>query len=169
MLRFRQRAAEGLQIGDLFRTSRTFTADDVLLFAKVSQDYNPVHFDPRFAGARNFPAPICHGLLAASTATEIGGQIGWLATAMSFRFKAPVFVGETITCTWVITALDQNGRAQASVTITKENGVTVIETEISGIVPGLEARKVLRQMLAEGDPTNKLTDGQQEEPSKAGI
>jgi 3-hydroxybutyryl-CoA dehydratase len=36
----------------------------------------------------------------------------------------------------------------------------VIEAEINGIVPGLEERKVLRQMLSEGDPTNKLKDTQ---------
>ena len=94
-------------------------------------------------------------------ATEIGGQIGWLASGMNFRFKGPVYVGETITCNWVITAIDLNGRAKASVTITKEDGFSVIEAEIGGIVPGLEERKVLSQMLSEGDPTNGPTDTQQ--------
>jgi len=160
MAGFRELVAEGFQVGDTFRTSRTFTEDDVALFARISRDYNPVHFDARFAKAKNFSAPICHGLLAASLATEIGGQIGWLASSMNFRFKGPVYVGETITCTWVMTAIDQNGRAKASVTTTKEDGAAVIEAEINGIVPGLEERKVLRQMLSEGDPTNKLTDTQ---------
>jgi len=155
MAGFRERAAEGLQVGDTFRTSRTFTEDDVIRFARISRDYNPVHFDARFAKAKNFSAPICHGLLAASLATEIGGQIGWLASSMNFRFKGPVYVGETITCTWVMTAIDQKGRAKASVTTTKEDGATVIEADISGIVPGLEERKVLSQMLSEGDPTNE--------------
>ena len=166
MVGLRERAAEGLQVGDSFRTSRTFTDDDVIRFAKISRDYNPVHFDARFAKARNLPAPICHGLLAASLATEIGGQIGWLASGMNFRFKGPVYIGETITCSWVITARDQNGRAKASVTITKEDGVSVIEAEIGGIVPGLEERKVLSQMLSEGDPTNGPTDTQQSPAAK---
>jgi len=130
----------------------------VVLFARISRDYNPVHFDARFAHARDFSGPICHGLLAASLATEIGGQIGWLASAMILRFKAPVYVGEAITCRWVITAIDQTGRAEASVTLTRqEDGVTVIEGEISGIVPGVEERRVLSQMLREEDPTNGLT------------
>jgi 3-hydroxybutyryl-CoA dehydratase len=158
MTGFRQRAAEGLQAGDTFRISRTCTDDDVVRFARITRDYNPVHFDARFVKARNLPAPICHGLLTASLVTEIGGQIGWLASAMNFRFKGPVYVGETITCSWVITAIDQNGRAKASATITKEGGTTVIEAEISGIVPGVEERKVLSQMLSEGDPTNGLID-----------
>jgi len=160
MVGFRERAAEGLQVGDSFRTSRIFTDDDVILFAQITRDYNPVHFDARFAKAKNFSAPICHGLLVASLATEIGGQIGWLASAMNFRFKGPVYVGEAITCSWVMTAIEKNGRAKASVTVSKEDGATVIEAEISGIVPGLEERKVLSQMLSEGDPTNGLTDTQ---------
>ena len=167
MVSFRGRAAEGLQVGDSFRTSRTFTDDDVIRFAKISRDYNPVHFDARFAKARNLRAPICHGLLAASLATEIGGQIGWLASAMNFQFKGPVYVGEKVTCRWVITAIDQNGRAKASVTLTKEDGATVIEAEIGGVVPGVEERKVLSQMLSEGDPTNGLTDTQQSRAAKA--
>jgi 3-hydroxybutyryl-CoA dehydratase len=160
MVGFRERAAEGLQVGDSFRTSRTFTDEDVTLFAKVSKDYNPVHFDARFAKVRKFPRVICHGLLAASLLTEIGGQIGWLASAMNLRFKGPVYVGEAITCNWVITAKDQKGRAKASVTITKEDEVPVIEAEISGIIPGLDERKVLSQMLSEGDPTNGLNTQQ---------
>ena len=166
MIGLRERAAEGLEVGDSFRTTRSFTDDDVASFAKISRDYNPIHFDARFAKAWNFSAPICHGLLAASLVTEIGGQIGWLASAMNFRFKGPVYVGETITCNWVITAMDQKGRAKASVMITKDDGVTVIEAEIGGIVPGLEERKVLSQMLSEGDPTNGPNDTQQSPATK---
>ena len=163
----RERAAEGLEVGDSFRTTRSFTDSDVALFAQISRDYNPIHFDTRFAKARNFPAHICHGLLAASLVTEIGGQIGWLASVMNFRFKGPVYVGETITCNWAITAIDQRGRGKASVTITKEDGVTVIEAEIGGIVPGIEERKVLSQMLSEGDPTNGPNNTRQSPAAKA--
>jgi len=42
----------------------------------------------------------------------------------------------------------------------------VIEAEISGIVPGLEERKVLSQMLSEGDSTNRLSDTQQSRAAK---
>ncbi len=157
MAGLRERAADGLHVGDAFSTSRTFTEDDIIRFAGISRDYNPVHVDARFAKAWNFTAPICHGLLVASLATEIGGQIGWLASAANFRFKGPVYAGETITCSWTITAIDQNGRAKASVTYAKEDGVAVIEAELGGILPGDEERKVLRQMLSEGDPTNGLT------------
>jgi 3-hydroxybutyryl-CoA dehydratase len=78
-----------------------------------------------------------------------------------------VYVGATITCSWVITAIDQNGRAKASVTNTKEGGVTVLEAEISGIAPGVQERIVPGQMLSLGDPTNGLTGTQQSWALKA--
>ncbi|WP_027370061.1 MaoC family dehydratase [Desulfovermiculus halophilus] len=161
MAGLRERAAEGLQVGDSFQTFRTFTNDDVLRFARISRDYNPVHFDARFAAARNFSAPICHGLLVASLITEIGGQIGWLASAFNLRFKGPVYVGERLRCTWVITEIDPQGRATASVTITKQDGVKALEAEIGGIVPGGEAQTVMGQLIDEGDHTNGPHNTQQ--------
>lgn len=50
--------------------------------------------------------------------------------------------------------------------ITKEDGAMVIEAEIGGIVPGFEERKVLRQMLSEGDPTNGQIDTQKSPAAK---
>ncbi len=157
MMTPRARAACGLRAGDAFTVSRTLNFEDVVRFAEASRDYNPVHFDERFARAKNFTAPICHGLLAASLVTEIGGQIGWLASGMNFRFKAPVYVGETVTCKLKIMEIDPKGRARASATLTKQDGATVIEAELIGIVPGKAERKVLGEMLSEGDPTNPIT------------
>ena len=169
MMSFRERAAAGLKVGDAFTTSRTFTDEDLTRFARISRDYNPVHFDDRFAKARNFPAPVCHGLLAASLVTEIGGQIGWLASAMSFRFKAPVYVGDTVTCRFIITEIDQKGRAKASAALVNQAGAMVIEVELGGLVPGKEERKAISEMLSEGDPTNGLNQAGQPRRLKAGA
>ena len=159
MITPREKAAAGLRVGDSFGTSRALTHDDLVRFADISRDYNPVHFDHRFAKARKFTGPVCHGLLAASLVTELGGQIGWLASRMSFRFKRPVYVGDTVTCTFEITAIDENGRAQATATLMNQDGITVIEAEIGGVVPGEVERRILREMLSEGDPTNMLAHG----------
>ncbi|RPJ77483.1 MAG: MaoC family dehydratase [Desulfobacteraceae bacterium] len=164
----RERAAHGLQIGDVFTVSRTLASEDIVRFAEVSRDYNPVHFDERFARVKNFTAPICHGLLAASLVTEIGGQIGWLASGMNFRFRGPVYVGETVTCTLTITEIDSRGRARADALITNQGGIVVIEAQIRGIVPGEAERKVLGEMLVEGDPTNRIAAGSQAEKRAPG-
>lgn len=154
MENLRRRAIGGLRKGDSFTVSRTFSADDIQQFAQISRDYNPVHLDVPYAELRNFKAPISHGLLTASLLTEIGGQIGWLASGMSFRFKRPVYVGETTTCHWIIADIDERGRARAEITIANPEGVIVLEAETTGVLPGEKERARLTEMLAEGDPTN---------------
>jgi acyl dehydratase len=151
----RQKAIAGLKPGDSFTVSRTFTEQDTIAFADNSRDYNPVHFDDRFASAKNFRARICHGLLVASLATEIGGQIGWLASGMNFRFKRPVYFGDTIECSMTITEIDDRNRAKAEAVFKNQQNEIVIEADVTGIVPGLPERRVMGAMLAEGDPTNK--------------
>jgi 3-hydroxybutyryl-CoA dehydratase len=73
---------------------------------------------------------------------------------MTFHFKKPVYVGDTITCHWVITDMDEKGRATAAITMTNEDDIIVLEAETSGVVPGMKEREILMQMLCEGDPTN---------------
>lgn len=150
----RERAAEGLQAGDRFTVIRCFSEDDIRQFAQISRDYNPVHCDTGYAGLRGFKAPIAHGLLTATLLTEVGGQIGWLATGMSFNFKRPVYAGEQITCHWLVTGIDERGHARAEVRIFNAEGMTVLEATTSGVLPRTEERERLTQMLSEGDPTN---------------
>jgi 3-hydroxybutyryl-CoA dehydratase len=138
--------------------SRTFTEQDTVAFAEVSRDFNPVHFDDRFAEAKNFRGRICHGLLVASLLTEVGGQIGWLASGMNFRFKRPVYFGDTIECCFTISELDERNRAKAEVFKNQENEV-VIEAQVTGIVPGAGEKRILEAMLAESDPTNGVRRG----------
>jgi 3-hydroxybutyryl-CoA dehydratase len=128
----------------------------MIAFAHITRDYNPVHFDPRFSGAKGFNARICHGLLVGSILTEVGGQIGWLASVMNFRFKQPVYFDETITCRFTITAIDERRRARAEVVYLNAEGYIVLEAELEGILPDDSERRILAAMVAEGDPTNKL-------------
>ena len=150
----RQRAAQGLQVGDSFTVQRVFTQQDVEQFAQITGDYNPIHFDADFARERNMPQPICHGLLSAAMVTEIGGQVGWLASSMHFKFKAPVYPDETVTCRMTILSVDERGRAMAHATITNPQGVIVIEAQVGGVLPSEPQRQVMQAMLDQGDPTN---------------
>ena len=155
MSHIRKQAIAGLKPGDSFTVSRTFTEQDTLAYADISHDYNPVHFDDRFASAEKFPARICHGLLVASLLTEIGGQLGWLASGMTFRFKKPVYFGDTIECCLTVTELDERSRAKAEAVFKNQQNEIVVEANLTGIVPGPPQRRVLEAMLAEGDRTNK--------------
>ncbi len=152
----RKRTTQGLKVGDSFTVVRTFSEQDMLKFSEITRDYNPVHFDHRFSEVKNFKGRICHGLLVASMLTEIGGQIGWLASVMNFRFKKPVYFGETIECSMRIVEIDEHNRARADVIYLNQDGTSVLEAELEGILPGIRERDVLNQMLMEGDPTNKV-------------
>ena len=157
MSRIRNKAIEGLEKGDTFSVSRTFTEKDVNRFADISRDYNPVHCDDRFAKVKNFDGRICHGLLIAGQVTEIGGQIGWLASGMTFKFKKPVYFGDTIKCDLTITDIDERGFARAEAMFTNDDEITVLEAVVTGIVAGDQEKQVMKDMLAEGDPTNKIS------------
>jgi 3-hydroxybutyryl-CoA dehydratase len=159
MSEIRQRTIDGLRPGDTFTVARTFTEEMTRAFGDLSRDYNPVHYDRRFAGAKGFPGLICHGLLVGSLITEVGGQIGWLATGMEFRFLRPVFAGDTVTCRFTLLEVDERGRASARAAFTNQHGTTVIEATLAGRLPGGAERAVLAAMVAEGDPTNPIGRG----------
>ncbi|MGD8523181.1 MAG: MaoC family dehydratase [Desulfobacterales bacterium] len=157
MSKIRNRTIQGLKTGDTFTITRKFTEADMSNFADITRDYNPIHFDNRFARAKNLNGRICHGLLIGSMLTEIGGQIGWLAGSMNFRFKKPVYFGETIQCKINITHIDHKNRAQAEAEFTNQDGSIVLEADLTGFLPGESGKEVLKAMVAEGDPTNKIS------------
>jgi len=149
MSQIRTQTIRGLTVGETFTVSRKFIEQDMLTFADITRDYNPIHFDERFVAAKNLQGRICHGLLVGSLLTEIGGQIGWLASEMNFRFKKPVYFGDTIECSLTITKIDEQNRARSEVVYRNQNGTIVLEAELAGILPGDRERKVLAAILAE--------------------
>jgi acyl dehydratase len=81
---------------------RTVTEADVVLFAGLSGDYNPLHTDETFAAKTPFGRRVAHGMLAASISTGLGQTTGIFEgttlalMAQTFDYKAPVFFGDTI-------------------------------------------------------------------------
>ena len=137
--------------------SRTFREADTVAFADISRDYNPVHFDLRFAQAKGLRDRICHGLLVASLLTEIGGQIGWLASGMNFRFKKPVYFDDTIACCVTVIEIDDRNRAKAEAVLKNQQGEIVLEAFLTGIVPGVPERRAMAAMLAEADSADRIS------------
>ncbi len=152
----RLRTIAGLTPGTTFTVTRTFSESQVEQFADLTRDYNPIHFDSRFVAVKGLKAKICHGLLVGGMVTEVGGQIGWLASGMNFRFKRPVYMGETITCTLTITEVDEKCRARAEAVLVNQDGEVVLTAQLTGRIPGKAEIQVLKQMVEEGDPTNGL-------------
>lgn len=77
---------------------------------------------------------------------------------MSFEFKQPVYAGKQLTCHWLIAEIDERGHAKAEVRIFNAERITVLEATTTGVLPGIEEREYLKQMLSEGDPTNGVAE-----------
>ena len=82
-------------VGDAFTSvGRTITEADVVNFAGISGDYNPLHTDQTFAEKTPFGRRIAHGMLSASISTGLGQTLALVG--QTFEYKGPVFFGDTI-------------------------------------------------------------------------
>ena len=52
-----------VKVGDEARISKIFTEKEVLAFAEITGDTNPLHLDPSFAQNSHFHQPVVHGIL----------------------------------------------------------------------------------------------------------
>ena len=133
---FKQQLREGfdaIAVGQVFTFRRTFTEGDVAIFCAVTGDYNPYHMDETFARANWYGKRIIPGLLTGSMLTHIGGMLGFLATEMSFQYLAPVYIGDTVTCTVTFVEKDEARRVLvASVRYTTQDDREVLTARFSG-------------------------------------
>ena len=153
----RMNAVNGLKTGDSFSYHRVFSQKETVLFGDLTRDYNPVHYDNRWTEKKGYNGLICHGLLVGSMICEFGGQVGWLATGMGFKFIKPVYFGDTIQCAITITRIEENGRTEAEAVFTNQEGDQVCHAILEGLLPLRDEKELLKQMIDEGDPTNKLS------------
>jgi acyl dehydratase len=80
---------------------RTVTEADIVNFAGLSGDFNPIHIDHHFARSTPFRRPIAHGLLVFSIASGLGLHCPPMRTLAflgirDWEFKEPVFIGDTV-------------------------------------------------------------------------
>lgn len=94
---------EDLEVGQGIESPmRTVTESDVVQFAGLSGDYNQLHTDAEFAKETPYGQRIAHGLLGLSIASGLAARTGFLEgtvqafTGLSWKFKAPVFIGDSI-------------------------------------------------------------------------
>jgi 3-hydroxybutyryl-CoA dehydratase len=96
---------EDLEVGQSASYERTISEADVREFALLSGDVNPIHLDEAYAQATRFKGRIVHGMLPVTfVSTVLGTRLpgaGCIFMGASFRFKAPVRIGDTVvaTCT----------------------------------------------------------------------
>jgi 3-hydroxybutyryl-CoA dehydratase len=90
-------------VGDVAESpGRTVTESDIMLFANLSGDHNPVHTNAEFAKTTIYGEQVAHGLLGLSIASGLAWRTGLLEgtaeaiTGMDWKFRNPICIGDTI-------------------------------------------------------------------------
>lgn len=124
---------EDLKVGQSAVFAKTVTETDIVLFAGLTGDNNPVHINEIFASATPFSGRIAHGMLTASfVSTVLGTRLpgpGAIYLSQTLRFKAPVRAGDTVIARATVKELvPEKRRCTLETTITVDDKV-VLEGE----------------------------------------
>ncbi|MRI32397.1 3-hydroxybutyryl-CoA dehydratase [Endozoicomonas sp. OPT23] len=121
-----------LKVGDSDSLTRTLTEEDLVLFAKVSGDTNPVHLDEDFAKTTQFEGRIAHGmwtssLISCALATKLPGP-GGIYLGQEVKFMRPVRVGDTVTVQLEVKEINERRkRATVTTNVVNQDGKTVVK------------------------------------------
>ena len=130
---------EELKEGMTAAVSRTVTEADILMFAGVSGDTNPVHMDAEFAASTMFGGRIAHGMLSAAfISTVFGTRLpgpGCIYLSQTLKFKAPVKVGDTVVARVTLTALKPEKRRAVFGTVCTVGATEVLAGEAEIFLP----------------------------------
>ena len=122
----------GVDIGYKTTHMKTITEADIIQFAEVSGDYNPVHMSEEFAKKTFFEGRVAHGVIAigliSAAATKLPGLV--ILLSHSSRFLKPVRIGDTITAVAeVVNTREDKGIVTLKNTCTNQNGEVTVEGE----------------------------------------
>ncbi len=100
MLTLRTLYFEDLSVGMTERLAKTVASSDVVGFAEVTGDRNPIHLSEHFAAKTPFGTRIAHGLYTASLISAVLGTRlpgpGAIYISQTLNFRAPVKIGDTV-------------------------------------------------------------------------
>jgi len=130
---------EDLKVGMSAVFGKTVTEADIMAFAGVSGDTNPVHLHHDFAANTLFKGRVAHGMLSASfISTILGTKLpgpGCIYVSQNIQFKAPVKAGDTVTARAVITDIIPEKRRVVLKTTCSVGEKVVIDGEAVALVP----------------------------------
>ncbi len=131
---------ERYSAGQSAELTRTLSDADVMAFAHLTGDFNPVHVDDEAAASSSFGARIVHGMLSASLlSTLLAMQLpgpGAIYLSQTLSFLRPVKLGDTVVARVEITAIDaEKRRLTLATTIRNARGKQVVSGEAIVQVP----------------------------------
>jgi acyl dehydratase len=123
-----------LNIGDEATRALEVTTERVRLYAEITGDRNPLHFDAAFAAQTKFGRLVAHGgittgILHALVAEDMPGP-GSVFLSQEWKFTAPVYIGDTIVATArVLSVHESKPVCHLGVVVRREDGEAVLEGE----------------------------------------
>jgi 3-hydroxybutyryl-CoA dehydratase len=129
-----------LKIDDSASLTKTFSDEDVRSFAEISGDKNPVHLDDEYAAGTQFKKRLVHGMLTAGLISAVLGMElpgpGSIYLSQSINFRAPVYIGDTITATVTVLKIRESKNIVTLETVCKnQDAVVVLEGEAVLLAP----------------------------------
>lgn len=131
---------EDLEVGMEGSLTKTVSEADIMTFANVSGDANPVHVDAEYAAGTMFKERISHGMLTASYVSAVFGMKlpgpGAIYISQSLSFKRPVKIGDAITARVKLKELNQEKRrVRFECVCENQDGKAVLGGEAELMVP----------------------------------
>jgi phosphate acetyltransferase len=161
------RTYEEIRVGDKASVSRTLTKDDIALFAMMSGDLNPTHFDDEYAAKVGLDRVAGHGMWSGALISAVlGNQLpgpGTIYRHQDLRFHRPVSIGDTVTVTVTVKEKRDDGLVVFECECANQAGQEVV----SGIAEVTAPTKKLRGPRVElpelgfkrGDGYRRLIEG----------
>lgn len=130
---------EDLSPGMSASYARAVTEADIVQFAELTGDTNPVHLDQAYAETTPFKGRIAHGMLSAAFISTVFGTrlpgAGCIYLSQSLRFRAPVKIGDRVEATVTVMAVDPVKRRVTFQTLCKVGDTVVVDGEAQLLVP----------------------------------
>ena len=136
----RQHKFEEIQVGDSGQVTKTVTETDVILYAGITGDNNPVHINDIEAKASRFGQRLVHGMLTAGFISAVLGTClpgrGAIYMGQTLKFLRPVHIGDTVTAIGEVIAKNEEKRQITMRTsVVNQDGKMVIDGEALAFLP----------------------------------
>lgn len=127
-----------LNLNDSATFSKTVTEADIVLFAGLTGDFNPIHINSEVGKRSKYGGRIAHGLLIAGyISTVLGTKLpgpGTIYLSQDLRFLRPVYIGDTITVECIIEKIYLEAKRVRLLTTARNNGNELILTGHAEVV-----------------------------------
>lgn len=131
---------EDLDVGMTEELVKHVSSSDVIGFAEVSGDRNPIHLSEHFAAKTPFKTRIAHGLYTASLISAVLGTRlpgpGAIYLSQTLNFKAPVRIGDDVLVKVTVEDLMDKGNRAKLRCVCSVGETIVLEGEALVKVPG---------------------------------